>query len=190
MKKLILALLFVACMSFQASALGPMMMLSGGGSGCVGGSDGAMGGTDSLSDVQYSLIDGDCVMQSYTPSEDGTVTYIHANTALNTGTGRSGIYDSARTSLLAYSGVDASPQTHDEALNEAYCLVSGTTYWLVICGDGDAAWGINYETTGTLEMYNCAGDTWGGVAMPADVSGCTTEYRVDKLMDIWVDNTP
>ena len=34
MKKLILALLFIACMSFQASALGPMMMLSGGGFFC------------------------------------------------------------------------------------------------------------------------------------------------------------
>ena len=156
---------------------------------CAGGADGAMGGSDTASDSNCGLVEGDCAMSPFTPSEDGTVTYIHSRMSLNTGTYRAAIYDSNRTTVLGYGSIESGTD-YDAALNTAVCLGSGVTYYLAVCGDGDDNFCHYYVTSGTIEIYNCNTDTWAGGEMPADLSGCINTWRTDKLIDMWVDNTP
>ena len=70
MKKLILSILFILCLSFQASALGPMMLLSGG--GCGGTLNFVTGDTESFEfevgdfcTTQFTETDPDGIINSY-----------------------------------------------------------------------------------------------------------------------------
>ena len=88
MKKLILALLFILCLSFQASALGPMMFLSGSGAGFTCGSElicDDFDGATTCGDLGYTVSGtADCNSNDYALLTDaGTNALIYQDVAAN-----------------------------------------------------------------------------------------------------------
>ena len=67
MKKLIISILFILCLSFQASALGPMMLLSGGGGSVV---DYCTDTNDATSEVQERAQCGSCEFPAGSADDD------------------------------------------------------------------------------------------------------------------------
>lgn len=170
-------------------------IVSGGGvpvAGCAGGSDGAIGYSTGYTDA--ATVNEGFWIKMVTPSEDGTVTYIHAEIGYCNGcTVNAGIYTSDGSTKLAdgvatQTGTNGSAEVFDFELDSAVCLVAATNYRLVVMTSGDTAVSARYAGTGIASTgYNASSSPAFGDDLPSSVTNTLDNARNFK---IWADNTP
>ena len=181
MKKLILSILFILCLSFQASALGPMMVLSGSGTGGITSCAGIKGSEDTTTTgtssqmyaTKYVHTDADCLI-------DTLELYVDDNLATAF---RLGIYTHDAADDCPANRID---QTDPIAAPAGYAwlgdtitemtLVNGTTYWFILQGDGSL--GFKYTESGAAATdSNYENNTYSN-GLPASWPGDNPAQRI------------
>ena len=160
--------------------------------GCVGGADGYIGQEVSVGNNDAGA---NAVMWTeFTPdeTEDGDVTFCHFIVDFSQNDHNVGIWNDSGELQVDGTGVaggNSNAEQIDITLDEAYCLVADTTYWL-----GMAVWGSdeNYNfdednaAGGSAKHYDTSsppsGDTLGNISSDGTVS---TNNAL-----IWCDNSP
>jgi hypothetical protein len=173
MKKLILTLIFCLVGSIASAGMNGYLAAvakkktSG---SCAGGSDGTIG---TQFDSGTANGDLDLAYSEFTPTEDGTVTYMHAQVSfVNGATMRMGIWSSTGTLLVrsgTFVGDNSNPQVVHSALESSYCLVTGTTYIVGLCFDG-----TDNDVYVARGAYNAAFEVRGYTTMSTDLSNFAT----------------
>jgi len=180
-KQYIISIVFVLALSIftcSAWAWNPYIMGSVNQPvGCTGGSDGAIGNSSADNYAPQYQCESSCTTNyvyysAFTPSEDGTVTYIHGSVYSCGLSYRLCIWGNDGT-LLAYGseheGTNATAPDKDtahDALNVSVCLASGTTYKIGVWIEADnysscevsGTWGSGSTSYKALTAYNTAWD--------------------------------
>ena len=102
MKKLILSILFIICLPFQASAWNPMVVVSGAGAAIP---DGELGDDTPQVSGQAAMVAGIWYFNTFSPTTSGNVRYIHFYTRENKAGTSSvcvGIWESVSANPLGY----------------------------------------------------------------------------------------
>lgn len=181
MKKLsiifVLVLIPMCINAFELAMVSPASPTSPGhnaSSDCAGGSDGQIG-EQYAEDTDSGYDDHDLILHTadsaaaLSPGEDGTFQYLHAYIRLlgNGSTCNAGIWDSSGNPLEDGTTVSitSNPEMITITLDAAYCLATGSTYFIgVICDDiDDNGWGVyfgDYGSTGEAQRVIAA--THGG----------------------------
>lgn len=185
-------ILVVCCLAWTAG--GTFGVSSGGGSeGCAGGSDGAIGTSTTNASITTEATTS-AFWSPYTPSEDGTVTYGHVRiTYLAAGcTVNLALWDSSTGARLidstAQAGAGGVNTQYNFALDEAYCLVTGTTYLVgfVIAGDDYDVTFQQYD--GSIDSMKWDGATGGDTVSNLTLGSATTLESGEQLT-VWFDNS-
>ena len=183
MKKLILSILFVLCLSFQASALGPMMELIGGGVAANGeiGDSSAESGYGGAA-INYYYFSG------WTATTAGNVRYLRAWSGDGTGTGTAclTLWDSGGSPLgnctVTYTATARAWKHCD--MGSAVTLDGVSTYYLslseltgdILIAYGQVATPTDYDNWGAI---NCGVDD--GLADDGDVGTNTIILHADNI---------
>ena len=191
---LILTILLMSSLAWAGSTTVVVGQGGGGGEGgCAGGSDGTIGTSTTNASITTEATTT-AFWSSYTPSEDGTVTYGHVRISyLAAGcTVNVAIWDSSTGARLvdgtAQAGAGGANTLYNFALDESYCLATGTTYLVGFVIDG-----VDYDVTfqqydGSIDSMKWDGATGGNTVSNLTLGSATTLESGEQLT-VWFDNS-
>lgn len=158
---------------------------------CAGGSDGLMGDEAIVSAGScHADTASRLYVFEYTPTEDGTSTYIHYSTYSANGNTAAGIWDENGvyiTGCTLQSGTNAQPNNFDVILSQDICLVTGTTYYLGVWVAQDS-FADSYigDVGGGYVVHYINMVTFGSNFNPASLTQCGSSTR---QLSCWIDNS-
>jgi hypothetical protein len=157
-------------------------------SGCTGGGDGSIGDSTDPGTFAANEFGEKIYFSAFSPSEDGTVTYLHYEEFSTEAPIRAGVYDSngdLLASCAEQTGNNSNPGVEMHcALDQPVCLQSGQTYYLGVWV-GDDRWagtayggkGNAYYSPGTY--FNSGITTFPStLSFPGDDQSGSTSIRI------------
>ena len=187
MKELILSILFILCLSFQASAFNPMVVVSGSGGVCVSAATAI--GDDSENALSDVAITNAIFCWQFTASCSGDIDEIKyiAEWQSTEEDSNCGIYDDNADSpgnlLKDGAVVQGAGGERDEItviLDSTLTITKDVEYWLCIWGEG--SFYFWYDAAGGDLCYTDSGEGAPTATMPASI---TCDYTGTTKATIW-----